>query len=151
MATPDPRNRLFIELHVSSFEPVLDFYGRLGFTKVAHRKERLDPEYLVMQKDGTIINFWPGTDQARTHSYFKQFPPDSQPGYGIELMIPVADIEAYYEQVRQFANIVSELKLRPWGVKDFRIADPFGFYLRITEPHDLLDPDYGLPKEPADS
>jgi hypothetical protein len=37
--------------------------------------------------------------------------------------------------------------MQPWGVKDFRIEDPFGFYLRITERHNILDPKYAVPTE----
>jgi len=29
--------------------------------------------------------------------------------------------------------VVEPLRMRPWGARDFRIADPFGYYLRITE------------------
>ena len=134
-----------VELHVPDFNVVLDFYGKLGFKKVYHRKETIDAEYLVMERAGTILNFWPGNDKSGDHSYFKRFPKGSPRGYGVEIVIPVDDIEAYYQQVRQCATVVSELKLRPWGVKDFRIADPFGFYLRITERHDILNPNYGWP------
>jgi len=30
--------------------------------------------------------------------------------------------------------------MKPWGKKDFRIIDPFGFYLRISEPSDMSKP-----------
>jgi uncharacterized glyoxalase superfamily protein PhnB len=124
----------------------LDFYGRLGFTKVKHNKEAIDPEYLVMQKDGVILNFWSGNDKIWEHSYFKKFPRDSKRGFGLEIIITVDDVETCYQDAKQFATVVSDLKLRPWGLKDFRIEDPFGYYLRITERYDILDPDYGLPR-----
>lgn len=28
-----------------------------------------------------------------------------------------------------------DLVVRPWGLRDFRVVDPSGYYLRITERH----------------
>ena len=50
------------------------------------------------------------------------------------------NIEQLYEEVKTFAKVVEELILQPWGLKDFRIEDPFGFYLRFTEPFNIVDP-----------
>lgn len=52
----------------------------------------------------------------------------------------VEDIEDYYEKAKEFANVFEPLQQRPWGLKDFRIIDPFGYYIRFTSPHDILDP-----------
>ncbi len=51
----------------------------------------------------------------------------------------VDNIEDYYGNVKSFSNVVEELAEQPWGLKDFRIEDPFGFYIRFTEPHNILD------------
>ena len=45
----------------------------------------------------------------------------------------------YYNEVKKFTKVVEELEVKPWGLKDFRIEDPFGYYLRITEFHNILD------------
>ena len=74
-------------------------------------------------------------------SYFKRFPKDSKRGYGVEIVIAVEDIEELYKKTKSFAKIVDALQMQPWRLKDFRIEDPFGFYLRFTEPHDIIDPD----------
>jgi uncharacterized glyoxalase superfamily protein PhnB len=49
------------------------------------------------------------------------------------------DIESYYSRVKDVANIVAPLDVRPWGLRDFRIEDPFGYYIRITALHNILD------------
>lgn len=141
----DTHNRLQIELHVPDFDIALDFYGKLGFKKVWMRQVHNGGDYLVMERSGTILNFWPGNDAIWGQPYFKNFPKDTKRGYGIEIVIPVDDVEASYQQAKQFAHISSTLKLQPWGVKDFRIEDPFGFYLRVTERHNILDPKYAVP------
>lgn len=141
----DTSNRLLIELHVPDFNQVLDFYGKLGFKKVWHRSEHTNADYLVMEREGVVLCFWPGNDKVHDQSYFKQFPKNTKRGYGVELVITVDDIDAYYEKVRGFAKVVSKIVNRPWGLRDFRIEDPFGYYLRVTERHDITDPNYAVP------
>ncbi|MFN8015448.1 MAG: hypothetical protein U0R17_02415 [Acidimicrobiia bacterium] len=126
-------NKLQIELHVPDFAPVLDFYGKLGFKTVSHKLENEFGDYLVMEREGVTINFWPGSDLAYRQSHFSHFPKDAKRGYGVELIIPVTNIETFYEDAKQFANIVGDLKQRHWGAKDFRVVDPFGYYLRFSE------------------
>src|ERR1700709_1645120 len=132
-------NRLQLELHVSDFGPVKDYYGKLGFREVWEHPPEGSKGYLVMEMGGTIICFWPGTDRVYDQPYFKKFPKDTPRGNGVELVIMVDDVEAYYQQVKDFANVVEPLILQPWGIKDFRCADPFGYYLRFTSQHDALD------------
>lgn len=143
-------NHLQIELHVPDFEQVLDFYGKLGFTKVWHRNEKNNADYLVMERDGVILNFWPGNENVYEQSYFKQFPHDTKRGYGVELVINVEDVQGLYDQLKDSVKVVGSLVKRPWGLWDFRIEDPFGYYLRITEKHDITSPDYAVGKGESD-
>ena len=48
-------------------------------------------------------------------------------------------MEQLYKNVGKFARIVQPLQLKKWGRRDFRIVDPFGFYLRITERYEWID------------
>lgn len=138
MAKPAP-NLIQLELHVPDFNVALDFYGKLGF-EVAWKRHKGDAgDYLVMNRQGTIINFWPGNDHVWDQSYFKSFPKDTKRGYGVEIVYTVEDIDSYYEAVKEFAKVVEPLEMKPWRLKDFRLEDPFGFYLRISEPHNILD------------
>jgi hypothetical protein len=48
-------------------------------------------------------------------------------------VLEVDDVKAVYKQVQLARHkILSPLARRPWGLTDFRIADPDGYYLRIT-------------------
>ena len=132
------KNNIYIELHVPDFDTTIEFYKKLGFDVISHKKENEHGDYLIMARENSIICFWPGSDIAFEHSYFKQYPKDTKHGYGVELIIPIENIESFYYQVKDFANVVSELKERPWGAKDFRIEDPFGYYFRFTEPYDIV-------------
>lgn len=136
---PPAQNYLLLELHVPDFEKVKEFYGKLGFEVVWERKPEGFKGYLVIKRGNNILCFWGGNENILEHEYFSQFPKDSKRGYGVELVIMVEDVDSYYEEVKQFAKVVEELKLKPWGLRDFRIEDPFGFYLRITNHHNILD------------
>lgn len=140
MSTP-AKSETIIELHVPDFGKVKDFYGKLGFEVVWERKPEGFKGYLVMKMDDSILCFWAGNDDVYNHPYFKNFPKDTKRGYGIEIVVFVDDVESYYEKVKKFANVVEELRTQPWGDKDFRIEDPFGFYIRFSSPHNTLLPD----------
>jgi len=132
-------NWLQLELHVPDFKPVRDYYSKLGFKVVWERPYQNEKGYLVMKMDNTIICFWPGTEHVYDQTYFKRFPKNTTRGYGVELVVMVDNIETYYKKVKSFANVVEPLKLRPWGLKDFRATDPFGYYIRFTSKHNILD------------
>jgi lactoylglutathione lyase len=61
-------------------------------------------------------------------------PEQRRPPHGVELVIDVDDVD---DSIAQVINagwpIDAELELRSWGLRDFRIVDPSGYYLRITE------------------
>lgn len=125
---------VFIELHVPDFQKTIDFYKILGF-KVLW----VNDEYLVMQRGKSIINFAFGDDRAYTQSYFKNFSKNTKRGYGVELVIFVDNIKEFYKKVKDKVKVVDPLILQRWGRWDFRIEDPFGFYLRVTERYNWLD------------
>jgi len=138
-----------VELHVPSFGPVKAFYGRLGFTVAREETAEGGEGYLVLQRGPNVLRFWPGSDAIDRHEHFGSFPRSTRRGYGVEIVIVVEDIDAMYAAARGFARIVSPLRERAWGLRDFRTVDPFGYYLRITELHDPLAPPPARSASPA--
>lgn len=136
----DTRNNLHLELHVPDFKVAEDFYGKLGFKIMWKRQESDGRDYLIMNRNGTVINFWPGNEHVWDQSYFRTFPKDTKRGYGVEIVFFVEDVHTYFDHVKNFANIIKPLELKHWGVYDFRLEDPFGFYLCVSEPRDILIP-----------
>jgi catechol 2,3-dioxygenase-like lactoylglutathione lyase family enzyme len=132
------QSEVIIELHVPDFEKTKDFYGRLGFETVWERFPEGFKGYLVMKKRNNILCFWGGNKEIYKHPYFRDFAKETKRGYGVEIVIFVEEIEKYYEKVRKFSKIVEVLKEQPWGDKDFRVEDPFGFYLRFSSPYNTL-------------
>lgn len=54
-------------------------------------------------------------------------------GRGVELVLEVNDIETMYAQVVATDwPLADQLQRQPWGLIDFRLVDPDGYYWRIT-------------------
>jgi len=52
---------------------------------------------------------------------------------GTEIVIEVDDIRAFRDDAVEAGTCLDEdLKERPWGLIDFRVSDPDGYYLRFT-------------------
>ena len=134
------KNKLQLELHVEDFEAIEQYYSALGFAKIWTRKPDGFKGYLVLEMNGNTLCFWAGNDHVYEQEYFKRFPKNTPRGYGVEIVIMVADIEAYYRVHSDHANVVEPLQRQPWGLKDFRAVDPAGFYLRFTSEHDIHSP-----------
>lgn len=134
---------IIIELHVSDFKKVKDFYGKLGFKKVWEYPPKKQTGYLVIKRKNSILAFFCGNEEVYQHAFFKRFPKNTIRGYGVEIAIYISDIriEKYYQEfLEKIGNqyLIQPLKTQPWGSKDFRIVDPFGYYLSIREPDNIL-------------
>lgn len=133
-------NKLLLELHVDDFDPIKDYYQQLGFEVVWERSPEGMKGYLVLQLEGNILCFWAGNKKVYNQKYFSQFPQDTPKGYGVEIVIQLADVRSFYAKYQDVLNVVEPLSMQPWGLEDFRAVDPAGFYLRFTSNHDILDP-----------
>lgn len=129
-------NRAIIELHVPDFNPVRKFYSQLGFKVLREEEVGVRGGYLVMGMEDNILCFYGGSEVILEQKYFSGFPQDTKPGYRVEIILQVNDLTEYYERIKDLIEIIEPLKLRHWGLQDFRLKDPFGFYLRVTSVHD---------------
>lgn len=151
MAELPIRNNLIIELHVPNFQLVRDFYGIFGFEEVLEDPTSgggSDLGYLVLcRRDeigDTILNFYGNKDKVADHAHFKNLPSNTPRGYGVEITIPVSDVTGLWTKVADklaVDAIAQPLTIKRWGKRDFRVVDPFGFYVRFTE---LVDWGQGL-------
>lgn len=120
--------RLRLELFVKSVPDSMDFYTRvLGFDTVSYQPD----DYSVFRKGEIQIAL---QDQAQLPDDHPLKPHHRPVGLGIEIVLEVKDVQAAYEQVQQEQWYITDtLAQRPWGLQDFRVIDPNGFYIRITE------------------
>lgn len=134
---------IILELHVPSFEIVKIFYSKLGFEKVWEYPPKRQSGYLVMKRHNSTLAFFCGNEEVYNHSYFKRFPKDTPRGYGVEICLYISDqpIEKYYQHILETVGkdkIVTPLEVKPWGSKDFRMIDPFGYYICVREAGNIL-------------
>ncbi len=132
---------VIIELHVPDFELTKKFYGDLGFGVVWEKKPEGRKGYLVMKSvDGdSILNFYCGNEEVYNQTYFKRFPKETKRGYAVEIILPCNDIKGLYEKIQQkYKNQIVEPLIKRFNKLDFRMVDPFGFYLRFVERYDWL-------------
>lgn len=133
---------VMIELSVPNFETAKSFYGELGFEVVWEEPPKGMNGYLVMKLNKSILCFFCGNEYVYNHPFFKQFPKETVRGYGVEISIQVTEIDQYYNQVANRLpreSVFQPLKQQPWGKKDFRIMDPFGYFIRFNEPWNVLE------------
>jgi hypothetical protein len=146
MNNPNPgkvANNLVIELHIPNFQLARNFYNMFGFTEFRYDPVsggNSDLGYLVLSRNDEIgethLNFYGDKDKVSQHSYFRDFPTDTPRGYEVEITIPVSDVKKLWEEVKDKLTekqIAQPLTLKRWNKWDFRVADPFGFYIRFTE------------------
>lgn len=136
-------NNLVIELHVPDFKLVRDFYGIFGFHEIMNDPTSgggSDLGYMVLKREDAIgntsINFYGDKEKVSEHAHFRDFPKDTPRGYGVEITIPVSDVKKLWEEVKTKLGdkqIAQSLTLKRWNKWDFRVVDPFGFYIRFTE------------------
>jgi uncharacterized glyoxalase superfamily protein PhnB len=51
------------------------------------------------------------------------------------VVVEVADVDAVYAAAKAAGlQIVKDIQNRPWKARDFRLADPDGYFIRITSP-----------------
>jgi lactoylglutathione lyase len=113
------------EIFPADLDAVVDFYVRvLGFSLVQDRRD--DPNAYVSLRRGAVQvgaakRADPGERAARL------------PPVGVELVLEVDDVAGERDRVVTAGWPLDEdLQDRPWGLTDFRILDPAGYFLRVT-------------------
>ncbi len=119
---------LRLELFVSDVAKSVAFYRDvLGF-------EPLEGwgEYVPVRLGTITLGLGPADGLSAEH-YFRPEVESQRRGLGTEIVIEVPDVLAVHARVAASGYPVStELKDRPWGLTDFRLSDPDGYFLRIT-------------------
>ncbi|WP_156291880.1 VOC family protein [Oceanobacillus salinisoli] len=119
---------LRMELFVKDIEKSMEFYSNvLGFSL----PKDTNKSYISVRNDEVVIGL--GEMKNLPESHPLKAPDGQQIGLGVEIVLEVEDVKAVYNKVlAKEYPIQARLTRRPWGLKDFRIMDPDGYYLRIT-------------------
>jgi lactoylglutathione lyase len=117
---------LRVEIFTDDLDALVDFYTRvLGFT--VDRDERGEsPGYVALSRDTVYVG---AAERAAIAHLDGRRPPA-----GTELVLEVDDVRTELVAVQSSGWPIEEgLQERPWGLSDFRVLDPAGYYLRITD------------------
>jgi lactoylglutathione lyase len=120
-----------MELFVDDLDASVDFYTRvLGFG-VPRRSE----DYVVVRRGLVVLGLGPVAKlpERGTGAGFTQQRLAVDKGAGVEIVLELDTVDeliALHDQARD--AVVEPLQLRPWGLRDFRVVDPDGYYLRLT-------------------
>jgi lactoylglutathione lyase len=113
------------EIFPQDLDAIADFYARvLGFSIT--NDQRGEPEaYVALRRGGVHVGAVRREGPA--------VPAERRPPIGVELVLEVDDVTAERDRVVAAGwPLEEDLKDRPWGLTDFRLLDPAGYYLRIT-------------------
>ncbi len=97
-----------------------------------------------MKYGQNVLCFWPGNKDVYKQTYFKKFPKHTKRGYGVEIVIMSPELKRVYQRAKRLHAVADRLVKQPWKIWDFRIVDPFGYYLRFTTPHNILSDEYAV-------
>ncbi len=119
---------LRLELFVDDLPAARDFYTRvLGFSAGAAHADG----YIPLQRGTARLALNARATLPADHPI--QAAPGERLGRGIELVLEVEDVAAAYAQVQAAGwSLAATLARRPWGLTDFRVVDPAGYYVRVT-------------------
>ena len=121
---------LRLELFVEDMGESVRFYRRaLGFEVV--REVRGD--YASLRSGDIMLGIGPIAKLPDTGGYFTRSIASQRRGLGVEIVMEVDDLSAAHRRVLESGHPIFEPpQQRPWGLWDFRIVDPDGYYLRVT-------------------
>ena len=127
---PSDQMSVRFELFVQDMDQAIAFYSHILGFEVLRREE----DYASLRNGTCILGLGPIAKLPEERGgYFTRSKLRSARGLGVEIVLEVDDVHAAYEHVQSCGYpIEGPLQKRNWGLTDFRLADPDGYYLRIT-------------------
>jgi lactoylglutathione lyase len=122
---------LRLELFALDMEASIAFYtGVLAFELARHGPG----DYASLRLGGVVLGIGPVAKLPEEGGYFGREIATLRRGLGVEIVLEVDDVDGCHERVAASSGhpILEPLRDRPWGLRDFRISDPDGYYLRVT-------------------
>jgi catechol 2,3-dioxygenase-like lactoylglutathione lyase family enzyme len=116
---------LRIEIFPDDLDITVDFYTRvLGFQLVRDERTQLSP----------YVSLTLGRVRLGAARRPRVDPSMRRPPVGVELVIEVEDLDDAMARVQAAEwPVDEELTTQPWGLRDFRLLDPSGYYWRVTD------------------
>lgn len=122
--------RLRLELFVTDVEASCDFYVHaLGMEIVA----RSQSGYTTLRAHDVTLGLQ-RLDALPADHHLRRAGDAAPVGIGVELVLEVENLDHSFARIASAGFPIFEMpQVRPWGARDFRIVDPDGYYIRLTE------------------
>jgi predicted enzyme related to lactoylglutathione lyase len=125
---------LRLELFSSNVEQSVNFYSKI--LNFSIEGDSINQSYQQVINGSVILGIGPEAKLPEDH-FLKLKESDSRRGIGVEIVLEVDDVLSIYQRVMQSGYpIHTEINDRPWGLTDFRLIDPDGYYIRVTSRKD---------------
>lgn len=121
---------VFVELYVED----LAYYVRIFHDALGFEVTRDEGDWLELRSShGTVLlNRF---DDPEPGHPFERYRDQPRRGMGVEIGIVVNRVEESWVKAKQIPGcVVTDVRLQDWGLTDYRILTPHGYYLRITTP-----------------
>ena len=113
------------ELFPSDIDVAVAFYEEVLAFHVVRDDRDTGAPYVALERGGVRLGLAQRPDV-----------PDRgqrRPPVGVELVVEVDDVDADRDRVLSAGwPLAEDLTVRPWGLTDFRLLDPDGYYWRVT-------------------
>jgi lactoylglutathione lyase len=120
---------LRIEVFPASLTTFLDFYTRILDFKLLKQKGT----YVYLNRDNIYI----GAIETPTAETLSERAKYRQPFKGVEIVFEVDDLVTERDRVVEAGwKLEKDIERQEWGLEDFRLVDPDGYYIRITNRYD---------------
>jgi len=122
-----------MELFVDDPDVSVAFYrDLLGF-----QVERHGEDYVSIRRGLVVLGLGPVAKlpEAGDGTGFTRQRLGRGKGAGVEIVLELDgldELRALHEHCCRHGAVAEPLQLRSWGLHDFRLADPDGYYLRVT-------------------
>ncbi len=114
-----------VELFVEDSARSAGFYAQLGFAITEHKPDG----YTTLRRGDFVLALSPLPSWLPLSWLgFLRSPP-----LGTELVFYVDDLPAQREALATAGAEPGEIRLQPWGDRDFRVDDPDGYYVRVSD------------------
>jgi len=126
--------RLRMELFVDDLDASVAFWAEvLGFAL-----ERRDDGYASLRRGDVVLGLGPiaKLPAAGSGAGFTRAKLAGERGAGVEIVLEVettAELVELHDRCAAAGVVVAGLADQPWGLRDFRFADPNGYYVRVTD------------------
>ena len=116
------------ELFVDNPEKTVQFYQEMFGFEIIKSEDR----YTEIKQGEVRIGIGSTNKLAKDHHFNPEIKTQRK-GLGVEIVFEVDDVDEVHKHIQgKNYPIETKMRMREWGKKDFRIADPDGYYIRVT-------------------